>query len=109
MNGAVAKMEIRTLRSSYNCRHPQPEGCSCRFLNQASEARLDPSAIFLLPQTSVAAALDQKRREQSVYAVTVPCPCPGSKLTPRRNVAQAIRASLAAKATTTTLRCARAS
>lgn len=43
-----------------------------------------------------------------VYAVTL-CPHAGSKSAPWRRLAQAMRASLAASATMTTLRCARAS
>lgn len=77
-----------------------------RFFCQASATPLDRQAIFsILPQTSWTRA--ERPSSDSGRPLAMPQATAGSgrrsKLTPLRKVAQAIRASLAANATTTTL------
>lgn len=77
-----------------------------RFFCQASGTPLDRQAIFtVLPQTSWTCA--ERSRSGLGQALSMPYARAGSgrrsKLTPFRSVAQAILASLAASATTTTL------
>ena len=90
--------------------HYQDSASGHRFLNQGSGDAgvrpFRPSASFRQPLYA-AHPVGDIAANPFVYAVTL-CPHAGSKSTPWRRLAQAMRASLAASATMTTLRCARA-
>ncbi len=78
-------------------------GIGCRFLNQADKAPVDRQAIFVSPPTNLNQAEGGSATLGSNTGYISEANRPCSKQVPCRSVAQAIRASLLARATIATL------
>jgi hypothetical protein len=78
-------------------------GVERRFLNQASGAPFDCQAILSLPSRKLLLTDGRFERDQAELYAATGIPVTANR-SPRRSTAQAIRASLLAKATIATLR-----